>query len=544
MTSKGMQNVSVWFWIMTASKQPGGSGRGNIGVASVHIPDRPECWVCGGFMKSNGKNLWACTSKECGKKMKKQPNRISQHHKQPPAGYDIASATAYARKCEKPKRILVTSAQHNTPIHEGFFKSLKQAAKHYGCEIAAIPSHYKNITLFSSKEKKKWADDIEPYLVATDIEFGNVLIKSDVRINATTLWPLAGKQAHGGTHSVVFGHPQVACEPIASPGGVLPKKLYTTGSITIPNYSQTNDGMKAEFHHVIGALIIEKYKDVCFVRQLNALDDGSFYDLDVLFAPKGIKTGQRALSLTTGDEHELWNIVKKETYTNKDSIVKTLRPEYIVRHDILDCYALSHHHEKDPMIQFQKHHNGLNNIRAELDRVVRFINETTPKESKTLIVPSNHHDHLLKALNRLSPNTDHANAIFIAEMQADMRKAALSGGKYDPFYLYLAPRLTCKHEFLDRNKPYMVGGVDMSQHGDIGTNGSKGAARGLAKTTLKMTIGHSHGGRIMQGVFQAGSSTGRLEYESGLSDHAPCHVLQYQGGKRTLIDIINGRWKL
>lgn len=522
-----------------------GSGRGNRGVAMIDDPMRPDgCPWCGSFVVSWGSKDWRCSNKECGYSMKKVSKRTGaiKRMAHAGAGFDTDAAAKHAKLCANKKRVIVTSAQHNTPLHEGFFKSLKQAARYYGCEIAVIPSHYKNITLMSKQERKAWQPDIEPYLVAGDIAIGNVIIKSDVRINATALWPLANKQAHGGTHSVVFGHPQVACEPIASPGGMLPKKLYTTGSVTVPNYSQSDYGMKAEFHHVIGALVIEHGHGATFVRQLNALNDGSFYDLDVKFTPRGHSTGHRALSLTTGDEHELFNIVKRETYTGKGSIVKRLKPEYIIRHDVLDCYALSHHHEKDPMVQFMKHHNGLNNIKAELDRVVDFINTTTPRDSTTLIVPSNHHDHLLRALNRLDPNRDHTNAIFIAEMQAAMRKAALSGGSYDPFYLYLQPRLTCKHEFLDRNSPHMIGGVDVSQHGDVGSNGSRGSARQLAKSTLKMTIGHSHGGRIVQGVFQAGSSTGRLDYERGLSDHAPCHILQYKGGKRTLLDIINGRW--
>jgi hypothetical protein len=46
-----------------------------------------------------------------------------------------------------------------------------------------------------------WCDDVKPYLVKGDIQFGNVLIRSDVKINATTLWPLSGKQAHGGAHN-------------------------------------------------------------------------------------------------------------------------------------------------------------------------------------------------------------------------------------------------------------------------------------------------------------------------------------------------------
>jgi len=52
--------------------------------------------------------------------------------------------------------------------------------------------------------------------------------------------------------------------------------------------------------------------------------------------------------------------------------------------------------------------------------------------------------------------------------------------------------------------------TDVSQHGDVGTNGSRGSARGLARATYKMSIGHGHGARICQGVWQC---------------HTPWHIL-------------------
>ena len=193
-------------------------------------------------------------------------------------------------------------------------------------------------------------------------------------------------------------------------------------------------------------------------------------------------------------------------------------------------------------MQFIKHHEGTNDYRKEVERCIDFINRTTPKNAINLIVPSNHTDHLTQFLNRVDANKDHTNSLFILEMQTLMREAALKGENYDPFYLYAKDKLKCKFEFLSRNEPYYIHDIDHSQHGDVGTNGSRGSARGLAKSPDKMTIGHSHGARIFQGVYQVGTSTGKLEYERGLSDHSNTHCIQYYGGKRTLIDIYNGRY--
>lgn len=520
-------------------KHPGGSGRGKKGVEVISDPTRPECKRCGGFMKSNGAKDWQCS--DCGYNQVKAPKR--QDDFLTSWGFDTERAENHAKKCEKKKRIIVTSAQNNTDVFSPFWKALKQAAACYKAEIAVIPVHYKNITLMEKDQSKEWCKQVSPYLVKGDIQFNNVLIRSDMKINATSLNPLQGKQPHGGNNWVVFGHAQMAMEPVPTPGDMMPKRLYTTGSCTLENYSVSDLGERARFHHTMGALLIEKHKDHVFIRQLNCDDNGHFYDLDKRFTSTGWTKGHSALSLTTGDEHVKFNKVEKETYTGRGSVVGILKPKYIVRHDVLDGYAGSHHHHRDPVTQFKKHHSGDNNYRAELRQVVDFINRTTPKGSISLIVPSNHHDHLDKYLATADANKDHENAILICELQAEIRKAALKDERHDALYLYMKDRLKCEFEFLDRSKPYLIGGVDHAQHGDVGVNGSRGSAAALSRSTFKMTVGHSHSARICKGVFQVGTSTGKLEYERGLGTHSNTHCIQYKNGKRTLIDIINGRWK-
>jgi len=521
-------------------KAVGGSGRGNKGSAVLDIPDRPNCPYCSGFVKSNGSH-WKCTP--CNAKFKKESRRnVLRRMEERESGFDEVAAEKHARKCEKGQRLIVTCAQHNTDVDGVFFQSLITASKFFKCQIACIPLHYKNITLMT-KDKKQWVDEVSPYLVKTDINFNGLKVKSDARINATTRHPLSGKQAIGGNHWTVFGHTQVARIPVAAPGGQTPKVMFSTGAVTLANYSQSNDGLIADFHHTIGALIIERSGDLVFVRQINAGEDGTFYDLDKHFKPDGVTSKNRIKSIVTGDEHWKFNDCERETY-GKGGIVDTLRPEYIVRHDVYDHYGASHHHSRDPVLQFAKHHNGDNDVKRELDQCIDAINRTTPKWSETLIVPSNHHDHLSRWLSNVDINSDHQNALLIAELQAETRKAAILGKNRDPFYLYASPRLTCKHRFLERNQSFLIGDVDHSQHGDVGVNGSRGSPRQLALTTYKMSIGHSHSPCIHMGVFQAGSSTGRLDYEKGLSTHSRAHIIQYQNGKRALIDIIDGRWRL
>jgi len=521
----------------------GGSGRGNKGVIVNGDIERPECPKCSGFMKSNG-DKWKCTdSTEAGCNLQiikvKKDEQINNYNNS--LGFDIDSAEGHAKECANGQRLIITSAQNNSEVEIKFLKSLKRACKFYNCNLAVIPSHYRNVTLYNKGDEKEFDGLLSPYLVKGEMQFGNVKIKSDVRVQPTSVNPLGGKQSHGGSDWIVLGHPQLCREPVAG-NTDFPKLMLTTGSLTKPNYSVSDAGEKGKWHHCAAAIILEKHKGRVFVRQLSADDKGRFYDLNNRFTPNGFSTNNKVEAINFGDTHEKFNSVKKITF-GKKGIVDTLKPSLLVHNDLVDGYAGSHHHLKNPMVQFIKHHNGDNDYRKELDSVIKFINTTTPKTAKALIVPSNHHDHLVQFLNGADANKDHTNALLILELQAAMRGAALKGDNFDPFYLYCKDKITCKHEFLSRNEPYYLsGGVDISQHGDVGTNGSRGSARGLAKTPDKLTIGHSHSARIFQGVYQAGTSTDRLEYERGLSDHSNSHVIQYKDGKRTILDIYEHKY--
>ncbi len=527
----------------------GGAGRGNKGVTVVEDDNRPECPQCSGFMKSNGSREWMCT--ECGKRLNK--TTAIKHLEEEEFnrwGYDTDLAEANAARIQSlfakgKRKFVITSAQNNTGVFNAFWQSLQTYCKHNGAELLVVPSHYKNNDAWTRDDEKYWVSEVQPHLIHGDVELGHLLIRASVKIPATTIWPLNGKQAHGGDKWVVFGHPQNAMEPVPTPGGLMPKRLYTTASCSKRNYSVSDQGEKAKFHHVFGALVVEfGDSEYPFIRQINAGGNGAFYDLDKRYTTKGVTKGHSIEALVPGDEHVKFNKARHATYDSRYSLVKLLKPKFIVRHDVLDGYAGSHHHEKDPLTQFKKHHSGDNCYRSELEECIAFINETTPKGVTSLIVHSNHHDHLDKWLNRADPHKDHHNAQLILEMMHLQREAALTGADTHAMRLYFEPRLSCKHKWLSRSEPFMIADVDQSQHGDVGVNGSRGSARALAKSTFKMNIGHSHGARIVQGVYQSGVSTGRLEYEKGLGDHSITHIVQYKDGKRTLVDIIDDRWKL
>jgi lambda repressor-like predicted transcriptional regulator len=413
-----------------------------------------------------------------------------------------------------------------------------------------IPIHYKNVSLFTASEQyeKWWAAAVQPYIVDQEIRIGTkVWVRGDIKIQATAADPLSGMQPLAGDKWAIFGHSQMSLEPIATPSNELPGRMYSTGVITQKSYSKTKIGAKAAFHHITGALLVEITGKKAFIRQLNADSNGHIYDLTDLYTPEGIERDQQALSLTTGDEHVKWMLpnVLKATYTRSDSLINTVRAQYIIRHDVLDGYAGSHHHINHFTTEYKKWFHGQANYQEELDQVVTHINDTTPTDwdcTNVLVKDSNHHEHLDWWLERADDRKDHLNADLICTLRNAQREAIRNETGHSAFELYLKPRLTVPTIFTDSQTPFMLGGVDFSQHGHRGANGSRGSARGFANTTHKATIGHTHSARIVKSVHQVGKSCKTLEYEAGLSSHTNTHSLQYMNGKRTLIDILGLNW--
>jgi hypothetical protein len=518
------------------------------------MTDRPIC--CGKPMTSrgsraqSGRRRWRCnvcnTSTTAA-----SPDEYDQRLG---PGYDedaVAANNARVRRLVKAKhrRWVITSAQNNTRLHVGW-QALKNYCRETGAELLVIPVHHKNVSLYTAGQeyRKTWPADAQEHLVDDHLHLGGgVEVAAELKIAATAARPLSALQGLGGRRWQIVGHSKQLMEPVATPSDMPPKRLYTTGSCTVRNYSKTKAGALADFHHTTGALVVEvASRSRAFVRQL-AVSGDSFFDVAhgrlMEYGPDWVKEHDRVLALTTGDEHVKFHDARVYAATyGPEGMATVLRPEHLFRHDILDGYARSHHHEKDPVLQFRKFHTGDDDYEAELNEVVEFLNRSTPPGSVNYIVDSNHHDHLRQWLNRADVNKDHRNALLIANLQARLREDALAGRNRTALEVFCEGRLAAETVWLDRNKPFLLKGVDYSQHGDIGVNGARGSAASIAKTTHKTVIGHSHTARIVDGCYQVGHSAGDLEYAKGMGTWTHTHCIQYPNGKRTLVDIWRGEW--
>lgn len=450
------------------------------------------------------------------------------------------------------KRYLVTSAQNATPVHEGFLASLRTAAKALSAELVVIPLRYRNPTSRTEERDDWWAPELAPYLYSERKKLHpRLVLVGDVRIQPTAVSPLSGFEALTGAESCILGHPKLQLRVVPAPSGRFPKLLTTTGAVTKRNYSESKAGALGEFHHHLGAVLVELDGPWFHLRQLNAdRDTGAFYDLDKRYTPTGVEPAPPALGLVFGDLHARFVDPKVEKATfGKGGMLEVLDPDAAVFHDLHDGYAVNPHHHGNPFVAAAKSRARLGDVRDEVLHAVQWVGKRC-RGRKAYVVASNHDDFLARWVR--SADWRHmgpANADFYLETaQALLRSAKMtpSGAEYDDAFAYWVDRLKGDADIkaLRRNESLVIGGVECSLHGHVGSNGARPSRKGFARLGVKTIVGHSHTPGIEEGSYAVGTSTPlKLEYSSGPSSWLNTHCVIYANGARSLLTVIDGRWR-
>jgi hypothetical protein len=454
-------------------------------------------------------------------------------------------------------RYLVTSAQNATPVNQSFYKSLLNYCKRNNSTLIIIPIRYRNPTSTWSEEiqsQEWWAPELMPDLLDHRMSLCEHLkVLGDVRIQPTAVRPTSGMETFAGGESVIIGHPKLEWVTVPAPQYALPKILVTTGSVTVQNYSDSKAGKKGEHHHTFGAVVVEVDGDNFYLRHVNADKTGGFYDLDRYYGPTTSSKVKHISGLVLGDLHERFvdPSVVDATFDDSDSIVNNLKPEHVVYHDVMDFYSRNHHHRRKVFTNIAKHRTGHASVEDEVNDCADFISNRIKPYQKIVFVPSNHPDALAKWVEETDWRDDPENAEFYlktALIMAQSTKMTDSGAWHvDPFNYWMREKIKKVDQciFPSRDESYLVSGIEVTFHGDRGANGSRGSIKNFGRIGVKSVIGHSHTPGVIDGAYQVGTSSRlRLEYNSGPSSWMHCHCLIYPNQKRTLITIINGKWRL
>lgn len=453
---------------------------------------------------------------------------------------------------------VITCAQNATPVHKGFWKALQQYCKKRNARLVVIPTRYKNPTSRFSADQENdewWASEVMEYLCAGRVVLNNnLMVLGDIKVQPTATTPLSSFGPISRHYSGIIGHPKLALTTIATPQDTLPKMMATTGACTIKNYTDSRAGKNGEFHHSFGALVVEiQDKWVFHLRQLNAIENGSFIDLDMEYTSRGYRKAPPAAGLFMGDTHveHVDPKVVDATFA-PGGIVEVLKPKILVWADLLDFFSQNHHHRNRPFTRLAKHKAGRQLVIDELKKTLNFLSKHTPKGVQSLVQASNHNEHLDRWVREADWKYDMDNAEVYLETALAMAKSAkMDRGRVevvDPM-VYWAKRLMPKAElkrvkFLSRDEGFLIKDVEVSFHGDEGANGARGSRKAFKSIGRRTIIGHSHSPGIEDGCYQVGTSSYlRLEYNSGLSSWLQSHAVIYANGKRSLIHIIGSDWR-
>ena len=444
------------------------------------------------------------------------------------------------------KRFIITWAQNNTEVHEAFFSNIERYANFLNADIHVIAGRYKNPTsVFSDLKYEKWSERIGDYLDANRHNVHKYLsIMSDVKIQPTAVDPMTGLQGMSGINSCVFGSPKVQLETIPVLEGNLPKMMLTTGACTLQNYTDSKAGKKGEFHHTLGFVVVEiKDDDVFFIRQVTATDNGNFSDLyfnvkyDEDLKTSSVINLKSISAIVLGDLH--YGSHDQRVINSTFDMMKIIKPDNVILHDVFDGKSINHHEIKDPFIQYQKEISGTNSLRSEIEGML--IGLAQFRDHNVVIVRSNHDDFI----DRWLRDTDWRKTVTPKNSLEYMKYSAaiLEGAAPNGIIPYLINQRYPKFKTLGRSDSYIVNGWELGQHGDIGSNGARGSLLQFRKLNTKLVVGHYHSPGRKDGALAVGTSTHlRLSYNLGPSSWLQSHVIIHNDGKAQHIHFINGEY--
>lgn len=437
-------------------------------------------------------------------------------------------------------------------MHEAALATLQQYCLARQAQLIVVPLRYKNPTsVWAAQEQKDdwWDEDVAPYLCSKRKHLApGLVLAADVRTQPTATSPLSGFEALTGAESCIIGHPKMQLRYVAAPSGKWPKLLTTTGSVTVRNGTDSKTGKLGEFHHFLGAVVVERVRGGYHLRQLNCdRDTGECTDLDRVYTPRGSRAAPPAAALVLGDSHvaQLCPQTHEATF-GADGITSVLRPKAIVVHDVFDGDSINPHRRDDPFASVALAKAGATSVRAEVERVREYLSEVAGHTSQVVVTDANHNDFLRRWLVSHDWRKDPGNAEWYLQTALALVQSAHVGPTGVEYLNPLAHHLAGLGgvKVLGPREPYLVHGIECGPHGHRGPNGARGSARNLARIGSKVVSGHTHTPAIEEGHYQCGTSSKlHLDYNVGPSSWMNGHVAVYDSGKRAIIVVRDGAWR-
>ena len=455
---------------------------------------------------------------------------------------------------KKHKRFIITTAITGCPIDDLAFKSMKNYCKYNNAHIlvlvASDPAHNK----FAPGHRygtidHRLVDDPDCTIVIADIALNNNLHISTVKLSAKHIDPATSMGRIASTDGTfIFASPKQRLKAVPVSNKKFPHFIMTTGAITIPNYGSSSymsdrSAFIANHDHIMGGLVVEvKDKEIYHFRQLQIDADATIIDLGRQYWPNNTINTIRPEALILGDWHA--GSTDPKAFNAWKNLIKLTQPNKIVLHDLFDGISINHHERDNVIKRAQQVNASGNNLQKEINLLTRDIAKLAKLCNELVIVKSNHDEFLNRYLQSgyyVKDPENHRLALDLAAAMMDGHDPLWYAVNQDPTYDKCADKV----RWLNRDEDFKIAGIQLSAHGDKGSNGARGNINNLETAYGNCVIGHMHTPQILRGAWVVGTSSYlKLDYNVGPSSWLHSSIEVYSNGTRQMINSIDGNWKL
>ena len=444
---------------------------------------------------------------------------------------------------KKYKKFVITTAVMGKEVNKPFADSLRNYAKRNNALLVALPCE----DVVSRGKKTSKTLEISPELsdfrvVFKDTYINNNLCLCAIKVSAKQINPLTGldrltvqRQA-----SIIVASPKVFLKYVPKMHYDIPPALMTTGAVTINNYDTDRYMSKrtstlAEGDHAYGAIIVEVEDEHIFhFRHVRASSYNSITDMGIDYLPDGSVQPMDNTVMVMGDSHTGYH--DKELHVSIMEAALKSGVDTIFLHDIFNATSVTHHDKGKGITRAIKAKENKLDLKLECTAIRNYLNNIILHGMDAYIVSSNHDHMLLRWLEEGGYINDPLNY----EMGVSLAAAAIKG--HDPLKYAIENEIGYKEErvhWLKEDESCKVYGVECSNHGSAGANGSKGSLQIFEKGLGNCVVAHTHSAAIIRDAYCVGT-VGVMDqgYNRGLSSWTRTCCLIYKNGTKQLINFI------
>lgn len=402
--------------------------------------------------------------------------------------------------------ILVVGVQNNTPPNMEAWNALLIFAQSIDARIICLPIYY-NKNAFSPSvedEGERFDPAFHPYLLTEDTDLffnGGVTLRPSAAINPTAKIPInAAASLNAGELATVVPSPKQQLRTLPRSPSMPVKEAWSTGVMTQINYTRSRAGAEAGADHTFGGILFDLVADDSIMSRNIEFLDGEIYDYAYSESSNVMVLGDLHSEMKDPD---CWDLTLE--------MVRNSGSELIAVHDILHFSTASHHNRNDGKHLYQTRDRQ---VVDDLLQVIDDLNELA-EFAPVYVVESNHNSALDNWLHDIgyNPKRDPRQAKIYyllnwlvcdsIDNDPDPKNALqVAFENLDRFQDF--PELSDRVVFGDMDKSFFQYGVDLSQHGHKGQNGSAGNTALFSKWRVPMVTGHTHSPAIMGKVLTVG----------------------------------------